>query len=159
MIKISTQLNEEAAAFVNCSKMPDISRFTPEDFRLRITDQIRNDNMPMAEALGEAGLSLFANSLDVLAIVALLSEIKQDWTGAEQLLEKLIKMQNELSPPATWQHWIRVLRCNGKPFEALQVSEKSLRLHPGHENLVMESQSLKDWIGTSTLVSGNESVN
>ena len=159
MIKISTQLNEEAAAFVNCSKMPDISRFTPEDFRLRITDQIRNDNMPMAEALGEAGLSLVPNSQDVLAIVALLSEIKQDWTGAEQLLEKLIKMQNEWSPPATWQHWIRVLRCNGKPFEALQVSEKSLRLHPGDENLVMESQSLKDWIGTSTLVSGNESVN
>ena len=159
MIKISTQLNEEAAAFVNCSKMPDISRFTPEDFRLRITDQIRNDNMPMAEALGEAGLSLFPNSQDVLAIVALLSEIKQDWTGAEQLLAKLIKMQNELSPPATWQHWIRVLRCNGKPFEALQVSEKSLRLHPGDENLVMESQSLMDWIGTSTLVSGNESVN
>ena len=159
MIKISTQLNEEAAAFVNCSKMPDISRFTPEDFRLRITDQIKNDNMPMAEALGEAGLSLFPNSQDVLAIVALLSEIKQDWTGAEQLLAKLIKMQNELSPPATWQHWIRVLRCNGKPFEALQVSEKSLRLHPGDENLVMESQSLMDWIGTSTLVSGNESVN
>ena len=95
MIKISTQLNEEAAAFVNRSKMPDISRFTPEDFRLRITDQIRNDNMPMAEALGEAGLSLFPNSQDVLAIVALLSEIKQDWTGAEQLLEKLKKKQNE----------------------------------------------------------------
>ena len=159
MIEISTQLNDEAAALVNRPKMPDISRFTPEDFRLAITDQIRNDNMPMAEALGEAGLSLFPNSQDVLAIVALLSEIKQDWTGAEQLLEKLIKMQNELSPPATWQHWIRVLRCNGKPFEALQVSEKSLRLHPGDENLVMESQSLMDWIGTSTLVSGNESVN
>jgi hypothetical protein len=159
MIEISTQLNDEAAALVSRPKMPDISRFTPEDFRLAITDQIRNDNMPMAEALGEAGLSLFPNSQDVLAIVALLSEIKQDWTGAEQLLAKLIKMQNELSPPATWQHWIRVLRCNGKPFEALQVSEKSLRLHPGDENLVMESQSLMDWIGTSTLVSGNESVN
>jgi hypothetical protein len=159
MIEISTQLNDEAAALVSRPKMPDISRFTTEDFRLAITDQIRNDNMPMAEALGEAGLSLFPNSQDVLAIVALLSEIKQDWTGAEQLLAKLIKMQNELSPPATWQHWIRVLRCNGKPFEALQVSEKSLRLHPGDENLVMESQSLMDWIGTSTLVSGNESVN
>jgi len=159
MIEISTQLNDEAAALVSRPKMPDISRFTPEDFRLAITDQIRNDNMPMAEALGEAGLSLFPNSQDVLAIVALLSEIKQDWTGAEQLLAKLIKMKNVLSPPATWQHWIRVLRCNGKPFEALQVSEKSLRLHPGDENLVMESQSLMDWIGTSTLVSGNESVN
>ena len=109
--------------------------------------------------LGFGSAALAARGLDVLAIVALLSEIKQDWTGAEQLLEKLIKMQNELSPPATWQHWIRVLRCNGKPFEALQVSEKSLRLHPGDENLVMESQSLMDWIGTSTLVSGNKSVN
>ena len=134
--------------------MPDVSSFTPADFRLTIAEQVRLDNMALAVALGEAGLSLYPESEDVLAIVALLAEVRRDWASAIDHLSTLVAVQKELSPPTTWHHWIRSLRCNCEPREALQVAEKALRLYPEDKTLITEYQDLKLWSGGSCLMEG-----
>ena len=136
--------------------MPDVSDYTPADFRRAIAEQVKEGNTLLAEALGDAGQILYPDSEDVLSIVALLAEMRQDWDSAECLLRQLVEVQDELSPPATWQHLIRVLRCNGKPLEAWIVLIKSLKIHPADEVLLSEEKSLQDWLGGSTLVEGTE---
>jgi hypothetical protein len=158
MTAMSAQLIQDLKVF-DQHGMPDVSNYTPADFRLAITKQVIEGNTLLSEALGEAGLSLYPDSEDVLSIVSLLAEIRQDWDSAEYLLKRLVEVQNELSPPTTWQHWIRVLRCNGKPHEAWMVLGKSLKLHPNDEALLMEAKSLQDWLGGSSLVAGTETRN
>lgn len=158
MTALSLQLIQDLKAFDQYG-MPDVSNYTPVDFRLAITEQVREGNIQLSEALGEAGLSLYPDSEDVLSIVALLAEIRQDWDSAEFLLKHLVEVQNEQSPSTTWQHWIRVLRCNGKPHDAWMVLGKSLKVHPDDEALLMEAKSLQDWLGGSSLVAGSETRN
>jgi hypothetical protein len=158
MNAMSLQLIQDLKAFEQYG-MPDVSNYTPADFRMAIAEQVRVDNMLLANALGDAGLSLYPDSEDVLSIVALLSEIRQEWDLAEQLLKHLVEVQNESSPPATWQHLVRVLRCNGKPLDAWMVLGKSLQLHPDDASLLKEGKCLQDWLGGCSLVAGTETRN
>lgn len=134
--------------------MPDVSSFTPVDFRLAIAEQVKADNITMAEALADAGFSLFPDSEDLLVICSLLAELRQDWDTAAYLLEKLIAMQDPLSPPATWQHYVRALRCNCEPLKAFEMCQKALRIYPGHEVLTEEAISLSEWLGQGSLIEG-----
>jgi len=136
--------------------MPDYSAFSPADFRLAIAEQVKRNSITMAEALGDAGLSLFPESEDLLAICALLAELRQDWDTAAYLLEKLVAMQSPISPPTTWQHYIRALRCNCEPLKASEVCQKALLAYPGHKILLAEAQSLSDWLGQCNLIEGSE---
>ena len=108
------------------------------------------------EGLRINGMSLFPESEDLLAICALLAELRQDWDTAAYLLEKLVAMQDPISPPATWQHYIRALRCNCEPLKASEVCQKALLAYPGHKILLAEVQSLSDWLGQCNLMEGSE---
>ena len=65
-------------------------------------------------------------------------------------------MQDPISPPATWQHYIRALRCNCEPLKASEVCQKALLAYPGHKILLAEVQSLSDWLGQCNLMDGSE---
>jgi hypothetical protein len=134
--------------------MPDVSSFSPLDFRLAIAEQVKADNITMAEALADAGFSLFPESEDLLVICSLLAELRHDWDTAAYLLAKLVAMQDPFSPPATWQHYIRALRCNCEPIKASEMCQKALQIYPGHEILMEEAKSLSDWLGKGNLIEG-----
>ena len=61
----------------------EVSKFTAAEIRQTMADLVRTDRIDLADALSAAGLGLYPNSEDILAMSALLAEIKSDWVTAE----------------------------------------------------------------------------
>ena len=111
----------------------EVSRFQPAEIREAIQALVTEGKDGLAIALGDACLSLYPESEDILAISALLAEIQQDWTSAEDLLRKLVETQGEAVTPFTWRHLIRVLRCQCEPGKAMLAAQQALTRHPEDE--------------------------
>jgi tetratricopeptide (TPR) repeat protein len=108
----------------------DVSQFSAAEIRQTMADLVATDRVDLANALADAGQSLYPESEDILAMSALLSEIQQDWAVAEELLRKLVDIQAQATTAFTWRHLIRVLRCQCEPGKALQVAQQALRAYP-----------------------------
>ena len=121
----------------------EVSRFQPEQIRQTIAELVEQNQLELADALSNAGLSLYPQSEEILAISALLAEVRQDWLTAGNLLEQLIELQDGSTPVATWQHWIRVLRCQCEPVAALHAAECALTIYADNPVLLGEKHSLK----------------
>jgi hypothetical protein len=119
-----------------------VSRFTPIDFRLGIQWLVTQDKPDLAQALAEAGLSLFPESEDILAISGLLSMSRQDWCLAVELLQDLIAVQQERVQPMTFQMLARALACNLDLAEAHQVLDKALQYWPQDATLLSEKLAM-----------------
>jgi len=134
----------------------EVSRFSPTEIRQAIAELVAQDKVALASALCDAGLSLYPENEEILAISALMAEMQQDWVNAQELLEKLIIVQNGVTQVATWQHLIRVLRCQCEPHNALQAIDLALQMHPDHPVLLAEQASLQALVSDSTLSAGSE---
>jgi hypothetical protein len=126
-----------------------VSRFQPDQIRQTIAELVEKNQLELADALSNAGLSLYPQSEDILAISALLAEMQQDWLTAGNLLEQLIEVQDGRTPVTTWQHWIRVLRCQCEPIAALHAAECALMIYPETPVLLNEMNSLKALLSDS----------
>ncbi|WP_293753222.1 hypothetical protein [Limnohabitans sp. Rim8] len=124
----------------------DVSRFSAAEIRQTMADLVAADQIPLANALAAAGQSLYPESEDILAMSALLAEIQQDWTAAEELLHKLVDTQGEAATPLTWRHLIRVLRCQCEPGKALQAAQQAMAAHPTDTNLLEEFLALQELV-------------
>lgn len=134
------------------------SRFSPAEIRQSIADLVMSDQLDMADALSAAGLSIYPGSEDILAISALLAEMRQEWQLASELLAQLIELQAERTPALTWVHYIRVLRCQCNPAQALVSAEAALTRYPDNAQLQLESQELRAQFGSSTLMAESTSA-
>jgi len=134
----------------------EVSRFSAQEIREAISDLVIQGRMDLANALGDAGISLYPDSEDMLAMVALLAESRQDWTMAEEMLAKLLLKQGTEAPVASWQHYIRVLRCLCEWQSALLITERALQFYPGNEALLSELTSLEQQLGDAQPVEANE---
>lgn len=126
--------------------MREVSRFTAAEIRQTMADLVGSNHIELADALSAAGLSLYPESEDILAISALLAEIKRDWTTAEQLLTQLMTQQGQHTTPFTWRHLIRVLRCQCEPGKALQMAQKAIAAYPEDDILRDEFLSLQELV-------------
>ena len=122
-----------------------IKRFTPAEIRETIQSLVATEQMGLANALGDAGLSLYPHSEDMLAICSLLAMTNQDWPLSVELLEELIQVQGDNTPPFTYVMFVRALRCNLDPMRALQVVKQGLALYPQQVELVAEKLALDDF--------------
>lgn len=129
-----------------------VSEFTPTEIRQTIADLVAKDQLTLANALSDAGLSLYPQSEDILAISALLAEIQRDWSNAEQLLEQLIEQQQQVATPFAWRHLIRVQRCHCEPGKALRSAEQAVRHHPHDADLAEEFAALQAMAREQTLL-------
>ena len=120
----------------------EISRFTPEDFRLGVQWLVAQNEHNLAQALAEAGLSLYQGSEDILAISSLLAMTREDWPLAIELLEDLIEVQKEQVQPMTYQMLARALACNLDVAEAHQVLEAALQKWPNDATLLQERNAM-----------------
>ena len=127
----------------------EVSQFSAQEIREAIADLVIQGRMDLASALGDAGMALYPDTEDMLAMSALLAESRQDWTVAEEMLAKLLLKQGTSAPVASWQHYIRVLRCLCEWQSALMIAERALEFYPGHAALLGELYSLKAQIGDS----------
>jgi hypothetical protein len=123
-----------------------VSQFSAPEIRQTMADLVAANRVDLANALAAAGQSLYPESEDILAMSALLAEIQQDWTSAEELLRKLVDTQGDAATPFTWRHLIRVLRCQCEPGKAMQAATQALAQHPQDDLLREELASLQSLV-------------
>ena len=129
-----------------------IRRFSPQEIREAIQNLVATEQFELANALADAGLSLYPNSEDILAIAGLLAMMNQDWPMAVELLDELMAIQGTAAPAFTFVMMVRALRCNLDPARALEMANRGLSLYPQQVELVAEKLSLAEY-QESTFVS------
>jgi hypothetical protein len=110
----------------------------------------------LANALGDAGLSLYPDSEDILAITGLLALMRQDWDYAVDLMGQLRKLQGDKTPAFTYVMLVRALRCNLEPVRAAHVCSEALKKYPEQIELVAEGLLLQDFMNASVLETNTE---
>ena len=131
-----------------------IQRFTPAEIRETIQSLVATEQLDLANALGDAGLSLHPQSEDILAITSLLAMMNQDWPLAVELMDELVQAQGGKAQPFTFVMLVRALRCNLDPVRALSVARQGLQLYPGQVELLAEKLSLDDFSESMMPTSG-----
>jgi len=132
-----------------------IKRFTPGEIREAIQSLVATEQIELACALGDAGLSIHPHSEDMLAINGLLCLMQQNWSQAVELLEELMLIQGNQTQAFTYVMMVRALRCNLDPARALQVARQGLQMYPEQLELMAESLALEDYadlVGTSSQI-------
>jgi hypothetical protein len=129
----------------------EVARFSPEDIRLAIQSLLGEDRVNLAYALGDAGLALYPESEDILAVTSLLAVMAQDWPQAVDLIRQLMEMQNGQATVFTHAMLIRSLRCNLEYASGFEAARDALALFPNHPELVKEYQALADAMGLSAV--------
>jgi hypothetical protein len=132
----------------------EVSRFKPAEIREAIQTLVTEGKDGLAIALGDAGLSLYPDSEDILAITGLLALMRQEWSLAVELMDQLRDVQQDKTPPFTFVMLVRALRCNLDPVRALEVVNEGLAKYPDQVELAAEKLILKDF---STASSAQES--
>jgi hypothetical protein len=128
-----------------------IKRFSPAEIRETIQSLVATDQIELANALGDAGLSLYPHSEDILAITSLLAIMNQDWTLAVELMDELLEIQAGNTPAFTYVMFVRALRCNLDPARAYAIVCQGLEKYPNQVELQAEKLSLDD-LSSSMLV-------
>ena len=123
----------------------NIQRFSPAEIREAIQSLVATEQLDLANALGDAGMSLHPQSEDILAITSLLAMMNQDWPLAVELMDELMAIQGSNTPPFTYVMLVRALRCNLDPMRALAVARDGLALYPEQLELQAELLSLDDF--------------
>lgn len=113
-------------------------RSTPTEIRLDIQKLIQQEQMDLAQALGDAGLSLHPKNEDMLAICALLAMSRGDWTESLTLLTDLQGVQGDAAPASTYWLLARCCRCMGDDAQAAEHLESGLFRFPNSPELQAE---------------------
>jgi hypothetical protein len=103
-----------------------IKRFSPTEIRETIQSLVATEQIDLASALGDAGMSIYPHSEDMLAINSLLAMVNK-------------------TPPFTYVMMVRALRCNLEPVRALEIARQGLALYPGQLELMAEKLALDDF--------------
>lgn len=127
-----------------------ISKFSAQEIRQTVASLVSDGHMDLADALSAAGLSLYPDSEDILAISALLFEIKLDWKSAEELLSHLMTLQGDAVQPMTWLHLIRVIRCQSEFGRALLKAKQAMATCPTDPALQEAFLSLQELVSAET---------
>jgi len=127
--------------------MLQVSRFSPEEFRIAIQALIAEDRDALAYSLGDAGLALHPESEDILAVTSLLAVMREDWPQAVDLLQQLIDIQGNQATVFTYSMLIRALRCNLNFADALTAAGYALSAFPEHPELLKEYDALAEAMG------------
>lgn len=129
-----------------------VSEFSPAEIRQTIADLVLREQITLANALSDAGISLYPQSEDILAISALLAEIQRDWPTAEHLLIQLIDVQGDATTAHSWRHLIRVQRCHCEPGKALLSARLAVAQHPQDADLAQELADLQNMVGDTNIL-------
>ena len=124
-----------------------VSQYSPQDFRVAIQALMGENHDALAYALGDAGLALYPESEDILAITSLLAVVREDWPQAVDLLRQLIDMQGAVATVFTHSMLIRSLRCNLDLAEAFEACSVALAIFPDHPELLKEYDALSEALG------------
>jgi uncharacterized protein HemY len=122
--------------------LQEASRFSPAEFREGVQWLVVNDQEDIAQALADAGLALYPESEDILAIAGLLAMTRQDWPLAIELLHDLMAVQKDEVQPTTCMMLARALACNLDLAQAREVLDQALRIWPFDDTLLKEKHAM-----------------
>ena len=146
------RLTEEAIKQATIGKMmscQEVSSYSPQEIREAISGLVAEHKTILAEALVEAGLALYPESEDILAIASLMAMQRQDWNQASSLLRSLIEQQGKNATPYSYIMLIRALRCNLEFAEALSICIDATEVYPQHPDIDAEFKVLTSILGLS----------
>ena len=127
-----------------------ISRFTPAEIRESIQQLVSTEQMDLAHALGDAGLSLYPNSEDMLAISGLLATIREDWETVIEHLLQLLAIREERTDSFTYKVLVHALKQRMEYEAALNVLTLGLQHYPDTPELMAELQTLNQLVNAVT---------
>lgn len=132
-----------------------MKRFSPSEIRETIQSLVAAEKIELANALGDAGISIYPDSEEMLAICSLLAMMNQDWQTAIEMMDQLIDKQDGKAPQFTYVMMVRALRCNLEPARALEVARKGLSIYPDQLELVAEKMALAEFDQSMLFKSGS----
>ena len=133
------QTSDDSFGVANFS---DLRRYSPAEIRLTIQSLMNDERIDLALALGDAGMSLYPNSEDMLAINGLLAATQQDWGSAIEHLLSLSEIQGERVQPFTYLMLVRCLRCDLEVAFAKDVLRIALEKYPDDPSLKSQAEEL-----------------
>ncbi|MFY9183425.1 MAG: hypothetical protein WBJ45_04205 [Limnohabitans sp.] len=116
---------------------------SPVKIRQSIADLVSENRLADADLLSHEAIQRFPQSEDIMVIRALVTQVRQDWSAASAVLEKLIALQGHTAQAVTWSQWVRVLRCMGDETRAMTVAARGLATHPKDPQLQQEFNALQ----------------
>ncbi len=128
----------------------EVSNYSPQEIREAISGLVAEHKTILAEALVEAGLALYPESEDILAIASLMAMQRQDWSIAASLLRTLIEQQGVNATPYSFIMLIRALRCDLEHAEALSICIDAHERFPNHPDVDAEFKVLSSILGFKT---------
>lgn len=146
MLNLAQQLMSQAEIGQMISTL-QVSRFSPAEIRVAIQELMAQDRDALAYALGDAGLALYPESEDILAVTSLLAVMREDWPQAVDLLQQLLEMQGDAATVFTHAMLIRSLRCDLELAAAFEVARFGLSKFPDHPELLKEYEALSAALG------------
>ncbi len=146
---MSQQLFQNLMGHSDLSIFPQdlLSGYTPAEIREAISHLVANKNIPMAEALSAAAITLYPESEDVLAISSLVAMLSESWDESVVYLRKLIEVQGDRSPVTTHLMLVRALRCSLEPAEAMNAVITAHEKFPENKELEAEFKALSAQFG------------
>ena len=124
-----------------------VSKYSPQEIRETISKLVTEERVDLAAALAEAGLALYPDSEDVLAIAGLLAMLREDWQYAVSILNELLMVQGEMAPINSHLMFIRSLRCAIEPAAALSAVMIAHEHFPNHPELTAEFEAISKQMG------------
>lgn len=117
-------------------------------------DLVAKDQLAQAFGLVEGAARQHPDSQELVAMLALIAEARQDWSKASGYLEHLVRLQGSGVTAETLSHWVRVLRCQGQMERAARLAGNALKMYPGHEMLESESNTLNSILAVKATQAG-----
>ncbi len=131
-----------AALDAGLSSPPESKPVSPQMVRQAAVDLVAGNQLFQAFALVEGAVRQHPDSQELVSMLALISEARQDWAQASVYLERLVRLQGSGVTAETLSHWVRVLRCQGQTERAARLADNALKMYPDHEMLESESKTL-----------------
>ena len=143
-----------AALDAGFASPPAQSAASPQLVREAAVNLVAKNQLAQAFALVEGAVHQHSDSQELVSLLALISEARQDWNKASIYLERLVRLQGSGVTAETLSHWVRVLRCQGHCARASKLAANALKMYPGHVMLESESQTLASILAAQSVKAG-----
>lgn len=142
-ISIAQLMEKALPAYIG--RLPqDPAKYSAADLRIGIQHLLSSQETELAQALADAGLALYPDSPDLLAMAGLMALTQQNWSEAVQLLEQLLSVQGPTAPAMTYKMLVRALRCNLDLARAQRILAQGLAQWPSDAELLKEQDDFLD---------------
>ena len=121
-----------------------VSRFTSLEIREQIQILMSEGRMDLAQALGDAGLACYPDSVDMLTINSLLAIMRSDWQTSVDLLIELMEGQGDKLLPSVYVSLVKTLKNFISTSQLQNLVDLGMENFPAEPVLLAEKELLSE---------------